>query len=261
MDDVTKHERSDLRHGDQTVRVGFILDHPGGSRRHPSSRGGENPRNMMTTRVSPPLEEGWRASAGVVQNGKDMSTSSRILVVAATSRELAPPDGWHTLQCGVGPVDAAAATAAAIALHRPDAILHVGIAGARRAAGLEPLTIVIGDSALYCDLQIPEKFAPRRVAASPELLAAARQTLPSAVVTTIGTSASVDGTSGCDVEAMEGFAVLRAAQLAGVPALEVRAISNAIEERDRALWRYDEAFAAIVKITPRLVASFLLKKW
>lgn len=181
----------------------------------------------------------------------------RILVVAATARELAAPSGWLTLQCGVGPVDAAAATAAAIALHRPSAILHVGIAGARRATGLEPPAIVIGDCALYCDLQIPEQFAPRRVGASPELLTAARQALPSAFVTTIGTSARVDGTSGCDVEAMEGFAVLRAAQLAGIPAIEVRAIANAIEERDRALWRFDDAFAAIIAITPRLVASFV----
>jgi futalosine hydrolase len=38
---------------------------------------------------------------------------SRILVVAATARELAPADGWRTLICGVGPVEAAASTAAA----------------------------------------------------------------------------------------------------------------------------------------------------
>src|SRR5919206_69607 len=53
------------------------------------------------------------------------------------------------------------------------------------------------------------------------------------------------GTTGCEVEAMEGFGVLRAAQLAGVPAIEVRAISNEIEETDRARWRFDDAFAAI----------------
>ena len=33
-----------------------------------------------------------------------MNDRARILVVAATARELATPDGWHTLQCGVGPV-------------------------------------------------------------------------------------------------------------------------------------------------------------
>jgi futalosine hydrolase len=66
-----------------------------------------------------------------------MSDRARILVVAATARELATPDGWHTLQCGVGPVEAAARTAATIAALRPAAILHVGIAGARRARDVE----------------------------------------------------------------------------------------------------------------------------
>ena len=60
-----------------------------------------------------------------------------------------------------------------------------------------------------------------------------------------------DGTA----EAMEGFGVLRAAQRAGVPAVEVRAISNDIEETDRARWHFDEAFAAIVAVTPRLVVE------
>ena len=52
---------------------------------------------------------------------------------------------------------------------------------------------------------------------------------------------------------MEGFAVLRAAQLAGVPAIEVRVISNEIEETDRARWHFDAAFAAVAAATPRLV--------
>ena len=43
---------------------------------------------------------------------------------------------------------------------------------------------------------------------------------------------------------MEGFGVLRACALAGVPAVELRAISNAIDEPDRAKWRFDDALAA-----------------
>ncbi len=35
---------------------------------------------------------------------------------------------------------------------------------------------------------------------------------------------------------MEGYAVLRAAALAGVPAVEVRVIANAVGEPDRAKW-------------------------
>jgi futalosine hydrolase len=186
-----------------------------------------------------------------------MSDGGRILVVAATARELAAPVDWHALQCGVGPVEAAAATAAAIAALHPAAILHVGIAGARRACGLSPVTFVIGSEARYCDLEQSAALAPVSVVAAPALLAAVQRALPDVPTLSIGTSARVDGTTGCDVEAMEGFGVLRAAQLAGVPAIEVRAIANAIEERDRARWHFDEAFAAITALTPRLVAALL----
>ncbi len=183
-----------------------------------------------------------------------------IMVVAATAHELAAPAGWFVVCCGVGPVEAAATTAAAIAQRRPAAVLHVGIAGARRASALEPPMLVIGEAALYCDLDVPIEWAPREIPGAPWLISASRRVLPSATVRRIGTSARVGGSTGgrttCDVEAMEGFAVLRAAQLAGVPAVEIRAISNHIEEPDRALWRFDDAFEAITAVTPRLVAEF-----
>jgi futalosine hydrolase len=186
-----------------------------------------------------------------------MNGRARIMVVAATARELAPSGEWITLRCGVGPVEAAAATAAGIAAFRPSALLHVGIAGARRAWGLLPASFVIGSEARYSDLDVPADFAPRSVAAAPLLLAAVQRVLPDAPTLVIGTSARVGGSTGCDVEAMEGFGVLRAAQLAGVPAIEVRAISNMIEEDDRAMWHFDEAFAAITALTPRLVEALL----
>ena len=176
-----------------------------------------------------------------------------VLVVAATGRELAASGGWPTLCCGVGPVDAAAHTAAALVRHRPLAVVHVGIAGARRTSGLVAPQLVVGTESIYCDLSVPEAFAPRRLATAAPLVAAACRALPSAVTGVIGTSGSAGHTSGCPVEAMEGVAVLRACALAGIPAIEVRAISNAIEDTDRALWRFDEAFAAIVAITPALV--------
>lgn len=176
-----------------------------------------------------------------------------MLVVAATARELAPAHGWATLCCGVGPVDAAVATAAALATHRPGIILHIGIAGARRASGLVPPAAVVGTEAVYCDLGVPERFAPARLVTPAALVEAACRALPGATRAAIGTSGRVGHTNGCEVEAMEGFGVLRAAALAGVPAIEVRVISNAIEDTDRALWRFDEAFAAVQALTPRLV--------
>ena len=54
-----------------------------------------------------------------------------ILVVAATPEELRGAGGAATLVCGVGPVEAAARTATALAETAPDAVLHVGLAGGR----------------------------------------------------------------------------------------------------------------------------------
>ena len=54
---------------------------------------------------------------------------------------------------------------------------------------------------------------------------------------------------------MEGYAVLRAAALAGVPALEVRAVSNAILEENRSLWRVDDAKRLLAAAVPRLLAE------
>lgn len=178
---------------------------------------------------------------------------SRVLVIAATPHELAPSGGWRTLCCGVGPVEAAAACAAVLAGDRPRVIVHVGIAGARRASGLVTPDVVVGTEAVYCDLGVPEALAPSRLAAPARLVEAVCRAAPGASRHVIGTSGRVGRATGCEVEAMEGFAVLRAAALAGVPAIEVRVISNAIEDTDRALWRFDEAFAAVQALTPRLV--------
>jgi nucleoside phosphorylase len=53
---------------------------------------------------------------------------------------------------------------------------------------------------------------------------------------------------------MEGFAVLRAAELAGVPAVEVRVVANEIDEPDRAKWRFDDALRTLAELLPRLVS-------
>ena len=88
---------------------------------------------------------------------------------------------------------------------------------------------------------------------SATLIDAVCRALPSASRQAIGTSGRVGHSTGCAVESMEGFAVLRAAALAGVPAIEVRAVSNEIEEPDRGRWRFDEACAAVRTTTPAIV--------
>jgi futalosine hydrolase len=172
-----------------------------------------------------------------------------ILVVAATPEELRGADGAATLVCGVGPVEAAVRTAGALAARRPDAVLHVGIAGARSFD--EPL-FVVGSEAVYCDAD-DARWIELRVPGDAALVEAACRALPEARVEPIGTSARVGGSSDCAVEAMEGYAVLRAAALAGVPAVEVRVLSNAVGEQDRAKWRFDDAKEALAAALPALI--------
>jgi nucleoside phosphorylase len=177
------------------------------------------------------------------------------LLVAATAAELPAPAPWDTLLCGVGPVDAAVHTAQALATQRPALLLLIGIAGARRAAALPLGTLVLGTAAHYDDLGVPPRFAPATLAPDASLLAAARAALPAAEARAIATVGRIGAAQHADVEAMEGFAVLRAAQLAGVPALELRAISNVIEEHDRARWDIAGALAALHAVLPSLLPA------
>jgi futalosine hydrolase len=174
-----------------------------------------------------------------------------VLLVAATDRELCGHDG---LVCGVGPVEAAAATARALALRPFDVLLHVGLAGGR---GLPPGTIVVGHEAVYCDLSA-EWPVVDRVPAEADLVEALRAVLPDARALPIHTSAAVGAardTAGGLVEAMEGFGVLRAAALARVPAVEMRAISNEIGEADRARWQIPVALDALEQAVPLALAA------
>jgi predicted 5'-methylthioadenosine/S-adenosylhomocysteine nucleosidase len=174
-----------------------------------------------------------------------------MLVVAATERELALLDRLDTFCCGIGPVEAALQTARALATRRPDFVVHAGIAGSRT---LEPPSLVLGSEAAYCDVMDPGSSFPRVERTRPDaaLLEKARAALPEAHVLQIATCGKVGAGTGFDVEAMEGFGVLRACELARVPAVELRAISNSPDEPDRTLWRFDDAFAALADALERL---------
>jgi hypothetical protein len=113
---------------------------------------------------------------------------------------------------------------------------------------------VLGTQSVYGDVIDAASVLPRVERAEPDaaLLEAVRRALPAAHLLPIATSARVGGGTACDVEAMEGFGVLRAAALAGVPAVELRAVSNAVGEPDRARWRIDDALAALRDAVSRL---------
>ena len=175
-----------------------------------------------------------------------------MLVVAATERELALIQGADTFACGIGPVEAALQTARVLAERRPDAVLHVGIAGAR---AIEPPALVVGSESVYCDVIDPGSRVERieRLVPDARLLERVRGALPEAHVLPIATCGKVGGGTACDVEAMEGFGILRACALFGVPAVELRAVSNAVAESDRSKWRHDDAFAALADAVTRVL--------
>lgn len=160
----------------------------------------------------------------------------------------------ETFCCGIGPVEAALQTARAVAERRPDAVLHIGIAGARE---IEPPALVLGSESVYCDVIDPLSTLPRveRIEPDAVLFARVRAALPEAHVLPIATSGKVGSGTACNVEAMEGFGVLRACALAGVPAVELRAIANTPDEADRDMWRFEDAFAALGEAVARVLSS------
>ena len=197
----------------------------------------------------------WLDEVEAELGGGGAARASDLLVIAATEGELAGvPEGVRQLACGVGPVDAAVATAQALAERRPRAVLHVGIAGARQAAGLPLRSLVLGTASVYEDAAAG-RWVAHRLAPDPRLVAALQAALPAAATLSIGTSARVGGAGEAPVEAMEGFAVLRACAAAGVPAVELRVVSNEIEEPDRARWDFAGALATLAEALPRAAAA------
>jgi len=55
-------------------------------------------------------------------------------------------------------------------------------------------------------------------------------------------------------EAMEGAAVVHAARRAGVPAIEIRSISNATGDRAKQQWNIAAAFAALCPVGEAIAA-------
>jgi nucleoside phosphorylase len=105
--------------------------------------------------------------------------------------------------------------------------------------------VVIGTLSQYSDLAaaVPTE---RTMEPDTDLLTRVSVLLPDAHRLPIATSAHVGG-GDCAVEAMEGFGVLRAAAEAGIPAIELRTISNMVEEEDRANWDFPAGLRAVAE--------------
>lgn len=193
-----------------------------------------------------------------------------ILVVCATEEEracLPERAGVEVLVCGIGPVEAAAATARALARAPYELAVSTGIAGVFPGRGAVGDAFAVAE-ALYADLGLEGGAAlPLQLADQAESSAAALAPFHSGRIaarigrglTTATITASDERASllarrfACDLEAMEGFAVLRAAALAGVPALELRGISNVVGGRATNGWDFARGAQAAADV----LAAFL----
>ncbi len=178
-----------------------------------------------------------------------------ILLVCAVAQELewlGPRAGVETLVSGLGPVDAAVRVARALAVQRYDVVVNAGIAGAFRGVAHVGDGVVVGEELLEMQQETgaplvlpPGNLIADRVPADSHLIEAITALgFPLVRGITVTHVTATDATAqrlrarGAEIETMEGFAVMRAAQLGNVPAIEVRGISNVVGDRASGEWDF-----------------------
>lgn len=173
---------------------------------------------------------------------------------------------------GVGKANAAAATALLLENLQPEAVIHFGCAGAYLSSGLNVGDLILASEEIYGDegVAAPDGFldmqqlgfalAERggerwfdRFPTDPELLAHGHRLLGRDLTpqrhVAIGPMVTVSTCSGTALagqllaertdglgENMEGAAVAQLCARYGVPLLEIRGISNLVEDRDLSRW-------------------------
>ncbi|MFJ8312382.1 MULTISPECIES: futalosine hydrolase [unclassified Streptomyces] len=170
------------------------------------------------------------------------------------------------LPAGVGPAAAAAGTALALARTPYDLVVSAGIGGG--FPSVAPLgSLVVASEIVAADLGAgsPDGFIPvtalgfgrdtlhpprplsRAVARALGALEGPVLTVTTATGTADRAAALLARHPSAAAEAMEGFGVAEAAAQLGVPAIEIRAISNSVGPRDRSAWRIGDALAALTE--------------
>ena len=189
----------------------------------------------------------------------------RVLVVAATEPEIAALRNRTSLEIlvtGVGMVATAARTARTLAQARYDVAFNFGVCGSfdpslPRGSVVHVVSDRIAelgaedDDAFLTldDLGLPGE--PAFTNAAPPRLAAL-DALPAVRAITVNTAHGRERTIAAvvrrfapQVESMEGAAFMSACLISGVPFAQVRAVSNAVERRNREAWNLGEAVASL----------------
>jgi len=193
-----------------------------------------------------------------------------ILLAAAVEAELAfwrSRDGVVTLVTGVGPVEAACAIAAELSRAPYRLLVNAGLGGAFDGAAVIGDGVVVTDDTMELDLEdgtplrLPQGKRTIEVAHSDGALVermrsrgfSALRGITVARVTSTETTAQRLAGRGAQVESMEGFAALRAAELAGVAAVELRGISNRCGGRESSGWNFEAGMAGLQRALGALV--------
>ena len=190
-----------------------------------------------------------------------------ILVVCAVAAELrgfahARAD---VVPVGVGPVEAAIGTTRALGTKRYELTINAGIAGAFAGAAAVGDAVAVttehyveigredgaaralpGGAALAATCAADRATLDRLRTRSPALRFGAGVT--SATITTSDARAELLAARyAAATESMEGFAVLRAAALGGIAAIELRGVSNVVGDRATSQWDFRAGAAAAVR--------------
>lgn len=194
------------------------------------------------------------------------------------------------LHSGIGKINAASAVTALLETIEPEAVIVTGCAGAYPESGLTVGDLVLASEEILADEGVitPQGFVDfaalgfplleqggplmeQRFPADPQMLAAARPLIESAVITAganlaTGPLVTVSTCSGTDqaardmvqrtggiCENMEGAAVAQICRLYEVPFFELRGISNLVENRNLERWNLPEA----AKIAQKALMAYL----
>jgi futalosine hydrolase len=179
-----------------------------------------------------------------------------ILLTCAIEKELSlwkPRHDVEVLAIGIGPVEAACSVTRALAQRRYRLLINAGLGGAIEGAAEIGEGVAVSDDVLELGLEdgrpivLPEGHRiVDKVHSDGHLIAAlVKRGIHALHGITVGRVTSSEETAvrlanlGVQVESMEGFAALRAAQVAAVPAIELRGISNRVGSRERSGWSFE----------------------
>lgn len=201
----------------------------------------------------------------------------RVLIVTAVQVEadaIGPIENAQIIVSGIGRTNAAAATTEAIIKDGPfDYVISAGLAGSLPGpgllpgAGLEIGDIVVASVCVYVEegLHTPDGFQDmdalgfslggfegNAVPVDPTMLVVPDALYRTGPIATVATCSGTDEAArevvrrtGAIAEAMEGAAVVHAAHRLGIPAGELRAISNTTGDRNNQRWDMPRGLSAL----------------